>query len=155
MSQLSTFVVGPYLFGVEVEVVQEIVRLESMTPVPLAPASIGGLINLRGEVITAVDLRHRLRIDGDGPDRDGALNVVVRGDDEPTSLVVDEIGGVVTIDGLPFEQTPSTVNADVRDLIVGAYSLPDRLLLALDVRAVLAGVGGFGGVDAGATTAVA
>ena len=141
MSQLSTFAVGPYLFGVEVEVVQEIVRLESMTPVPLAPAAIGGLINLRGEVITAVDLRQRLGISGGGRERAGTLNVVVRGDDEPTSLVVDEIGGVVTIDGLPFEQTPSTVNAGVRDLIAGAYSLPDRLLLALNVQAVLAGTG--------------
>lgn len=138
MSQLSTFVVGPYLFGVEVEVVQEIVRLESMTPVPLASAAIGGLINLRGEVITAVDLRQRLGIGGAGPARDGALNVVVRVDGEPTSLVVDEIGAVVTTDGVPFEQTPSTVDAAVRDLIGGAYSLPDRLLLSLNVRAVLA-----------------
>jgi purine-binding chemotaxis protein CheW len=140
MSQLSTFVVGPYLFGVEVELVQEIVRLESMTPVPLAAPAIGGLINLRGEVITAVDLRRRLSIAPSTSERIGSLNVVVRVDGEPTSLVVDEIGGVVTIDGLPFEETPSTVDARVRDLIGGAYTLPERLLLALNVRAVLTGI---------------
>ena len=139
MSQLSTFAVGPYLFGVEVELVQEIVRLETMTPVPMSAPAVGGLINLRGEVITAVDLRQRLGMPAAGGGaRTGTLNVVVRMDGEPTSLVVDEIGGVVTIDGLPFEKTPSTVDAAVRDLIGGAYTLPERLLLALNVRAVLA-----------------
>ncbi|MFI7586948.1 chemotaxis protein CheW [Spongisporangium articulatum] len=140
MSQLSTFVVGPYLFGVEVELVQEIVRLESMTPVPLAAGAIGGLINLRGEVITAVDLRKRLGMPPAKRVRPGTLNVVVRVDGEPTSLVVDEIGGVVTVDGLPFEETPSTVDAQVRDLIGGAFTLPERLLLALNVRSVLTGL---------------
>lgn len=144
MSQLSTFVVGPYLFGVEVELVQEIVRLESMTPVPLSAPAIGGLINLRGEVITAVDLRRRLGMPPGVSKRVGTLNIVVRVDGERTSLVVDEIGGVVTADQLPFESTPSTVDPAVRDLIGGAYTLPERLLLALNVRAVL------GGIDAAA-----
>ena len=140
MTQLSTFVVGPYLFGVEVELVQEIVRLESMTPVPLSAPAIGGLINLRGEVITAVDLRSRLGMPPGDSERAGTLNIVVRVDGEPTSLVVDEIGGVVTTDQLPFEETPSTVDPAVRDLIGGAYTLPERLLLGLNVRAVLFGI---------------
>jgi purine-binding chemotaxis protein CheW len=139
MSQLSTFHVGKYLFGVDVSLVQEVVRLQQMTPVPLATGEIAGLINLRGEVLTAIDLRARLGL----PPADVAatgrepVNVVVRVDDEPVSLLVDEIGGVLEVSQVPFEQTPSTVDERVRDLLLGAYTLPDRLLLALNARRVL------------------
>jgi purine-binding chemotaxis protein CheW len=142
MSQLSTFHVGKYLFGVDVALVQEVVRLQQMTPVPLAAPEIAGLINLRGEVLTAVDLRTRLGLPplagaGDGAAQREPVNVVVRVDDEPVSLLVDEIGGVLEVSQVPFEQTPSTVDERVRDLLLGAYTLPDRLLLALNARRVL------------------
>src|SRR3712207_1101882 len=137
MSQLSTFHVGKYLFGVDVALVQEIVRLQTITPVPLSAPEIAGLINLRGEVLTAVDLRVRLGLDPADADRD-PVNVVVRVDEEPVSLLVDEIGGVQEVSQVPFEATPTTVDARVRPLLVGAYTLPDRLLLALDARKVLA-----------------
>lgn len=140
MSQLSTFVVGKYLFGVDVSLVQEVVRLQSITPVPLAAPEIAGLINLRGEVLTAIDLRVRLgmqRTAADGPKKD-PVNVVIRVDDEPVSLLVDEIGGVLEVSQVPFEQTPSTVDERIRDMLLGAYTLPDRLLLALNAQRVLA-----------------
>ncbi len=136
MSQLSTFHVGKYLFGVDVSLVQEVVRLQQMTPVPLASPEIAGLINLRGEVLTAIDLRARLGL----PPSDGVrepVNIVVRVDDEPVSLLVDEIGGVLEVSQVPFEQTPATVDERVRDLLLGAYTLPDRLLLALNAKRVL------------------
>lgn len=136
MSQLSTFHVGKYLFGVDVSLVQEVVRLQQITPIPLAPAEIAGLINLRGEVLTAIDLRSRLGL----PPAEGGrepVNVVVRVDDEPVSLLVDEIGGVLEVSQVPFEQTPSTVDERVRDLLLGAYTLPDQLLLALNAKRVL------------------
>jgi purine-binding chemotaxis protein CheW len=140
MSQLSTFHVGKYLFGVDVSLVQEVVRLQQMTPVPLASAEIAGLINLRGEVLTAIDLRARLGLpprDADFSTGSEPVNVVVRVDDEPVSLLVDEIGGVLEVSQVPFEQTPTTVDERVRDLLLGAYTLPDRLLLALNARRVL------------------
>ena len=136
MSQLSTFHVGKYLFGVDVSLVQEVVRLQLITPVPLAAPEIAGLINLRGEVLTAIDLRSRLSLPPADATRE-PVNVVVRVDDEPVSLLVDEIGGVLEVSQVPFEQTPSTVDERVRDLLLGAYTLPDRLLLALNARAVL------------------
>ena len=139
MSQLSTFHVGKYLFGVDVSLVQEVVRLQQMTPVPLAAGEIAGLINLRGEVLTAIDLRARLGLppaDAGSRGRE-PVNVVVRVDDEPVSLLVDEIGGVLEVSQVPFEHTPSTVDERVRDLLLGAYTLPDRLLLALNARRVL------------------
>ena len=137
MTQLSTFHVGQYLFGVEVSLVQEIVRLQTITPVPLSGREIAGLINLRGEVLTAVDLRSRLGLPPPENGRD-PINVVVRVDEEPVSLLVDEIGGVQEVSAVPFEATPTTVDAHVRHLLLGAYTLPDRLLLSLDARKVLA-----------------
>ncbi len=78
--QFTTFTLDGHLFGVEVETVQEVIRYQETTRVPLAPGSIGGLINLRGQVITALDLRHRLglpdRAEGQRP-----MNVVVRTED--------------------------------------------------------------------------
>ncbi len=136
MNQLSTFHVGKYLFGVDVALVQEVVRLQSITPVPLAAPEIAGLINLRGEVLTAIDLRVRLGLRPADPGRE-PVNVVVRVDDEPVSLLVDEIGGVLEVSQVPFETTPSTVDERVRDLLLGAYTLPDRLLLSLNARRVL------------------
>jgi purine-binding chemotaxis protein CheW len=136
MTQLSTFHVGKYLFGVDVSLVQEIVRLQTITPVPLSGRDIAGLINLRGEVLTAVDLRARLGLPAAESGRD-PINVVVRVDEEPVSLLVDEIGGVQEVSTVPFEATPSTVDAHVRHLLLGAYTLPDRLLLSLDARKVL------------------
>jgi purine-binding chemotaxis protein CheW len=144
MSQLSTFHVGKYLFGVDVSLVQEVVRLQQMTPVPLAAREIAGLINLRGEVLTAIDLRARLGLPPAETSGREPVNVVVRVDDEPVSLLVDEIGGVLEVSQVPFEQTPSTVDERVRDLLLGAYTLPDRLLLALNARRVL-DVGTHGG----------
>lgn len=137
MSQLSTFVVGKYLFGVDVSLVQEVVRLQSITPVPLASPAIAGLINLRGEVLTAIDLRVRMGMTRSTSERD-PVNVVIRVDDEPVSLLVDEIGGVLEVSQVPFEQTPSTVDERIRDMLLGAYTLPDRLLLALNAQRVLA-----------------
>lgn len=136
MSQLSTFHVGKYLFGVDVALVQEVVRLQSITPVPLAAPEIAGLINLRGEVLTAIDLRVRLGMPKSASGRE-PVNVVIRVDNEPVSLLVDEIGGVLEVSQVPFEQTPSTVDERVRDLLLGAYTLPDRLLLALNAARVL------------------
>jgi purine-binding chemotaxis protein CheW len=137
VSQLSTFHVGAYLFGVEVALVQEIVRMQTITPVPLSESEIAGLINLRGEVLTAVDVRSRLGLPLATSERP-QINVVVRVDDEPVSLLVDEIGGVIEVSTVTFEATPSTVDPVVRPLILGAYTLPDQLLLLLDARKLLA-----------------
>jgi purine-binding chemotaxis protein CheW len=137
VSQLSTFHVGKYLFGVDVALVQEVVRLQAITPIPLAQPEIAGLINLRGEVLTAIDLRTRLGMSPLESDRD-PVNVVIRVDEEPVSLLVDEIGGVLEVSQVPFENTPSTVSERLRGLLLGAYTLPEKLLLALNARKVLA-----------------
>jgi purine-binding chemotaxis protein CheW len=137
VNQLSTFHIGKYLFGVDVTLVQEVVRLQSITPVPLASPEIAGLINLRGAVLTAIDLRVRLRMPRLDVDHD-PVNVVIRVDEDPVSLLVDEIGGVVEVSQVPFESTPTTVPSRLRELLLGTYTLPDRLVLALDAPKVIA-----------------
>ena len=103
--QFSTFTVDRLLFGVEVEKVQEVIRYQVMTRVPLAPPAVKGLINLRGQIVTAVDLRRRLglhpRATADLP-----MNVVIRHDDGAVSLLVDEIGDVLEVEDENFELPP-------------------------------------------------
>jgi purine-binding chemotaxis protein CheW len=129
--QYCTFHLGGLYLGIEVTRVQEVIRHQQMTPVPLAPSLVGGLINLRGQIVTAIDLRERLGL----PPRSGGrlpMNVVVRTDDGAISLLVDEIGDVVEVLPETFEGAPETLTGVARELIVGTYKLPDRLLLVLD-----------------------
>ena len=129
--QFATFEVAGQLFGVEVHTVQEVLSYNEYTPVPLAPPSVGGLFNLRGQVIVAVDLRVQLGLpprDFEGP----AMNVIVRTEDESVSLLVDRIGEVVELDDDTFEPPPDTLTGPSRELITGAFKLDGRLMLALD-----------------------
>jgi purine-binding chemotaxis protein CheW len=132
-TQLSTFGVDGCLFGVEVAMVQEVVRYQPMTRVPLAPAAIVGLINLRGQVITAVDLRRRFGFPDREPD-ELPMDVIVRTKDGLVSLLVDRIGDVVEVGAEAFEEPPETLLGIGRELIRGAYKLDHSLLLLLDVR---------------------
>jgi purine-binding chemotaxis protein CheW len=132
-SQLATFWLDGDLFGVEVEHVQEVLRSQSITRVPLAPPAVAGLINLRGQVVTAIELRERLgrpaRPAGEEP-----VVIVVRLHGEAVSLLVDSIADVVDVDLRDFEAPPDTMDGTSRELIRGAYKLAGQLLLALDVN---------------------
>jgi purine-binding chemotaxis protein CheW len=131
--QFATFEVADQLFGVEVDTVQEVLSYNEYTPVPLAPPAVGGLFNLRGQVIAAVDLRVRLGLARqalDGP----VMNVILRGDGEPVSLLVDRIGEVVDLDDEAFEPPPDTLSEPIRELVVGTFKMDGRLMLALDVH---------------------
>jgi purine-binding chemotaxis protein CheW len=129
--QFCTFFLKDLIFGVEVLKIQEVIRYQEMTPVPLAPATVNGLINLRGQIVTAIDLRNRLALP---PLPEGRLpmNVVIRTDDGAVSLLVDEIGDVVEIDAGSFEAPPETVRGVARELVDGVYKLKDGLLLILN-----------------------
>ena len=135
-AQLSTFSVGGHQSGVEVAAVQEVILHQPMTRVPLAPADLGGLINLRGQVIPAVDLRRRLgfpdRVAGQPP-----MDVILQTRDGLVSLLVDGIGDVVEVPDEAFEEPPETLHGIGRELIRGAYKLDDALLLLLDVQAAV------------------
>ncbi|WP_341732518.1 chemotaxis protein CheW [Microcoleus sp. EPA2] len=133
---LCTFFVDNLFLGIEVEKVQEITPYQEMTPVPLAPAVVGGLINLRGEIVTAIDLRRRFDL-SDRPGGKLPLNAIVRTADETASLLIDDIGEVLEVNQKDFETPPDTFTSKLRPLIRGVYKLPSQLLLFLDVEKVV------------------
>jgi purine-binding chemotaxis protein CheW len=129
--QYCTFYLAGHYFGLDVLRVQEVIRYQEMTRVPLASPVVRGLINLRGQIVTAIDLRRRLELD-ERPAEQLPVNVVVQTDDGAVSLLVDEIGDVLQVPEALFERPPETLKGVARELIRGAYKLPDRLLLILD-----------------------
>lgn len=133
VKQFATFYLDKLLFGVEVEKVQEVIRYQEMTRVPLAQSVVTGLINLRGQIVTALDLRRRLEFT-ERPAERLPMNVVVRNGEEAVSLLVDEIGDVLEVEDETFEAPPETLQGVARELIRGAYKLKDRLLLILDTE---------------------
>jgi purine-binding chemotaxis protein CheW len=134
--QYCTFFLDGLCFGVEVRQVQEILRHQALTPVPLAAPVVCGLINLRGQIVTAVDLRRRLGL-SDRPAGQLPTNVIVRTADGAVSFLVDDVGDVLEVAESAFERPPETLRGVARSLIRGAYKLPDGLLLLLDTDKVL------------------
>jgi purine-binding chemotaxis protein CheW len=132
-SRFCSFYLDTLLFGVELKGVQEVICKLEMTKVPLAPAVVSGLINLRGQVVTAVDLRRRLELEP-APPAMQTMNFVVRSEDGAVSFLVDEIGDVVEVDGTRFEPTPETLRGSLRTVIVCVYKLSDRLMHVLDIE---------------------
>lgn len=132
--QYCTFLLADHLFGVPVRSVQEVLRAQSLTPVPLGPPEVSGLINLRGQIVTSIELRARLDLpprDGDAP----CTNIVVTTHDGGrVSLVVDEIGDVLEPPHEAFEEPPDTVPAGIRSLVESVCKLDDHLMLVLDTE---------------------
>lgn len=136
-TQYCTFTVAGLLFGVPAHEVQEVIRHIPITAVPGAPPDIAGLINLRGQIVTALDLGRRLGLPQ--PQADTAvLNVVIGSDGTAVSLLVDEIGGVVELHTDDIATPPTTLQGPVRDMIAGVHQHGNQLLLALDTQRTLA-----------------
>lgn len=134
--QLCTFWVDGLLFGVQVTDVQEVMRAQEMTRVPLSPSVVRGLIHLRGQIVTALDMRARL---GLPPKEDGpSMNVLVRDGGSVVSLLVDDIGDVLEVPESAFERTPETLTPVFRELVSGVYKLDHRLMLLVDVERITA-----------------
>lgn len=135
--QFCTFYLENLFFGINVLDVQEIIRYQDMTSVPLSPVVVEGLINLRGQIVTAIDMRRRLELPERDPDSE-PINVIIQTDDDSTaSLLVDEIGDVIEVSEDLFERPPETLKGTARDLIEGAYKLENRLLLVLNTTKTL------------------
>jgi purine-binding chemotaxis protein CheW len=142
IQQFCTFFLKDQFFGVPVQKVQEVIRYQEMTRVPLTPPVIRGLINLRGQIVLAIDLRRRFAME-DRPETQLPMNVVVRTEDGPVSFLVDEIGDVLEVDEESFERPPDTVEGQTRELVLGVYKLREQLMLVLDTERAV------GGEDAG------
>ena len=133
---LCTFRIGTISLGVEVRRVQEVIRAQRLTRVPGGPQAVRGLLNLRGQIVTALDLRQVFNVEHtEDPER--LMNVVMRTIDGPVSFLVNEISDVVAVDKEYLESPPETLQGKVRHMIVGTYKLKDRLILVLNLEAIM------------------
>jgi purine-binding chemotaxis protein CheW len=136
LRQFCTFFVDGLRFGVDVQQVQEVVPYQALTRVPLASGVVRGLLNLRGQIVTGIDLRRRLELP-DSPAADSPMNVVLRSGDSPVSFLVDQVGDVIEVASDTCEPPPETLHGRVRELIQAVYPLPEELLLVLDTAKTL------------------
>ena len=129
--QLVTFKTGDYVFGIDVLEVQEVLRQQTMTSVPLAPREVRGLINLRGHIVTAIGMRERLHFTAHNDEGD-QMSLIVSLRDGVASLIVDSVGDVITLDPQYYRARPSTLAAPLRDMVVGVYQHDSQLLLHIN-----------------------
>jgi purine-binding chemotaxis protein CheW len=138
--QLCTFYLESHFFGVPVAEVQEVIRYLDLTRVPLVSEAVRGLINLRGQIVTAIELRLCLGM----PERPAGqlpMNVVIRTGDGAVSLLVDEIGDVLDVEPETMEKPPDTLQGPMREMVRGVYKLASTLLLELDIQRAIADIG--------------
>ncbi|MCC5667658.1 chemotaxis protein CheW [Nostoc sp. CHAB 5784] len=142
--QICTFFLKGVYFGIDVQHVQEVIRPQAMTRVPLAPPDICGLINLRGQIITVIDLQRRLEISEPQTqsttklvDQPQGFNIIVCSDNEVVSLFVDCVGDVLEFAQNTFQPPPATLKGRMRQMLAGAYPLPEGFLLVLDAEKIL------------------
>jgi purine-binding chemotaxis protein CheW len=134
--QWATFHLGGEQFALPVEEVQEVLLKQPLTPVPLAPDEILGLLNLRGAIMPAIDLRRRLGF----PEGDTSKQklLVLRGAEGPISVVVDDIGDVFELDGKGWRQVPDTLETNHRSFVFGVFPMEGLVLLGLKVDTLTA-----------------
>ncbi len=133
---ICTFEIAGRLFGIDARDVQEIMSSQRVTRVPLAPPGVAGLLNVRGELVTAIDLRSALELPPRAPDA-APMNIVLRTADGAVSLLVDSVGEVMRIAETDCEPVPPTLRGPARALTQAVVKLNERLLLRLNTQAVL------------------
>jgi purine-binding chemotaxis protein CheW len=133
--ELITAAVGDQLFGIRVLAVQDVLGPQTLARIPLAPAAVAGALNMRGRIVTAIDLRERLGLPR--ADRSRSMSIVVDHKGELYSLLVDEVGEVLAIDTEQLEPNPPTLNGGWREVSSGICRLDGRLMVVLEVDRLL------------------
>lgn len=124
------------LLGIPVLTVHDVLNAQTITRIPLAPSWVAGVLNLRGRIVTAIDLRERLGIPRREDDQK-EMSVVVEHKGEPYSLQIDSVGEVLALDEEDFEKNPVTLDARWREVSMGIYRLDGELMAVLDVEKLL------------------
>jgi len=135
-SEFVTMRVSGQLIGLPILSVQDILAPQKITRVPLAPREIAGSLNLRGRIVTAIDMRRRLGL----PDRaesDETMSAVVEHDGELYSLIIDAVGDVLSLPDDRYERNPPTLDSYWAQVCNGVYRLDDELLVVMDVGRIL------------------
>ena len=131
-----TMFIDGQMFGIAVLTVQDVLGPQKITRIPLAPREVAGSLNLRGRIVTAIDVRLRLGLKQTGDDFKG-MSVVVEQGGELYSLMVDQVGEVLSLPVAKFERNPPTLDLVWREFSAGIYRLDDKLLVVLDVAKLL------------------
>lgn len=132
-----TVMIADQLFGIPVLQVQDVLGQQSVTRIPLAPPEVAGSLNLRGRIVTAINVRRRLGLSERDDGKKSDMSVVVEHDNELYSLIIDEVGDVLALYSKDFDSNPATLDPVWRDISLGIYRLDDRLLVVLDVPKLL------------------
>ena len=131
-----TIYIGGQLFGIPILQVQDVLGQQKVTRIPLAPIQVLGALNLRGRIVTAIDVRTCLGL----PEADATskkMSVVVENDHELYSLIIDNVGDVLSLYEEDYENTPATLDPAWRSVSLGIYRLDGKLLIILDVPKLL------------------
>ena len=134
--EFVTFTIAGQLFGIPVLQIQDVLSSYQITPIPLAPPEITGSLNLRGRVVTAIDVRLRLGLPArsDGME---SMSIVAENEGELYSLMVDSVGEVLALSQSAYERNLPTLDAKFRTFSEGIYRLDKQLLVVLDVKRLL------------------
>ncbi|MFM8928110.1 MAG: chemotaxis protein CheW [Betaproteobacteria bacterium] len=135
----ATFYVDNFFFGIPIAIGVEVTKGQEVTPVPLGPKEVAGFFNLRGQIVTAIDMRVRLGLQTNKEQPD-IVSIFFQNQDALFALMVDRVGDFTQVTEATFEETPSNLDATARELIVGAHKLADKLLLILDTHKIVSGV---------------
>lgn len=135
-SDFITVYIGDQLFGIPVKIIHDVFTPEAITVVPLSGPEIGGVLNLRGRIVTAIDIRHRLGL----PPRDASVKCMAVGiekNGESYGLIIDRVGEVLSLSSSDYERNPANMDSRWREISKGIYRLQGQLLVILDVNLVL------------------
>lgn len=131
--QFTTFYVGDEVFAIEVMKIQEVTGRPTVVNVPLSPSYVRGLVNLRGQIATAVDMKKILASHRQDTNVDDEMSVICKINDSLVSLIVDKIGDVIEVSEESYEETPSTVSPELRDVVEGIYKYDDLLVSIINL----------------------
>jgi len=135
--QFVTMQLSNQWFGISVLSVQDVLRNLTVSPIPLAPSCVAGALNIRGRIVTAIDMRARLGMDA--TETPGAMFVVVECQHELFALMVDAVGDVLDLSMRDFEAPPANLDAQWRNIAAGVFKLKKGLLVIMDVMNVVDG----------------
>ncbi len=135
-----TVIIAGQIFGIPVLQVQDVLGEQRMTKIPLAPNAVAGSLNLRGRIVTAIDVRTCLGLGPKQKDDSHPMSVVVENKDELYSLMIDRVGDVLSLPAKDFESTPATLDPAWRAVSLGIYRLKGQLLVVLDIPKLLSGI---------------
>lgn len=134
VEQLTTFLIDGHLFGIDVLKIEEVTGKQKVYEVPRSPNFIRGLVNLRGQIVTALGLRELFQKESSRSE--DQMSVVCKIDGNLVALVVDSIGDVVEIERSLFESPPDTIPSEVRGFIKGIYKMNGQLMSVIDLGAI-------------------